>query len=69
MNGNFKKYLVGILVLITVGWIAWVSSSVIVGKSERAEARTERSHTAQSIEEIKQGIKSLTEYFMLPKPK
>jgi len=74
-NILLKPIFIGVLILIIIGWIGWVSGSIHIGDKERAMMRTdiaiaakEREILKDSITRIELGIKNLTDYFMLPKP-
>jgi len=67
-NGTMLKIYASVLVAVIIGWISWVSNGIVTGKAEREGARIDRSYICKNIEEIKQGIKYLTDYFMIPKP-
>jgi len=74
-NILLKPIFIGVLILIIIGWIGWVSGSIHIGDKERAIMRTdiavaakEREITKDSIARIELGIKNLNDYFMLPKP-
>ena len=74
-NILLKPIFIGVLILIIIGWIGWVSGSIRIGDKERAMMRTdlaiaakEREILKDSITRIELGIKNLTDYFMLPKP-
>jgi len=67
-NGTILKICVVVLAAVIIGWISWVSNGIVTGKSEREGARIDRAYICKNIEEIKQGIKHLTDYFMIPKP-
>uniref|UniRef100_A0A6M3IYD6 Uncharacterized protein n=1 Tax=viral metagenome TaxID=1070528 RepID=A0A6M3IYD6_9ZZZZ len=71
-NSMTRSILVGILILVTVGWIGWVSASTItaskeriVANQERILASKEREILRENIGEIKDGVKRLTDYFMI----
>lgn len=57
-----------VLTALIVGWIGWVSNAIITSQNQISEAKVERTHIYKSIDEIKHGIQSITEYFMIPKP-
>ena len=74
-NILLKPIFIGVLILIIIGWIGWVSGSIRIGDKERsmmridiAVAAKELETTKASIVRIELGIKNLTDYFMLPKP-
>ena len=65
-NGSVKRIAVAVLIIVIAGWIAWVCDGIIIGKTERAAAAAERAYIGQNINEIKDGIKDLKQYFKVP---
>ena len=64
-NGSIQRIAVAVLIVVIAGWIAWVCDGIIVGKTERASAATERVYISQNIKEIKDGIRDLKQHFNL----
>lgn len=62
MNKQMKQIIISILIIVIAGWIAWVSNGIV-----RAESREQIvCSIKEDIQEIKQGINRLRDYFGVP---
>ncbi|MFA6290132.1 MAG: hypothetical protein WC637_00045 [Victivallales bacterium] len=56
---NFKRVLMGVVVLIVVGWLGWVSLCAVAADREVAVLKSTITYIKQDVQELKTDTKSV----------